>query len=115
MKARDEMQAFREGIHKIVNGYRYEPQNYSIFKNFPLNNKQCLYVAHWAQKGIVYEKGLERLTGYRLSEFNSEDLVAYTHPEDREIVKNITKSVVEHVIRVPVSNQEAHLFLSFRF
>lgn len=115
MKARDEMKVFRESIHRVVNNYEYKRRDYSIFDNFPLNNKQCLYVAHWGYKGIVYEKGLEDLTGYSLGEFSPEDLVAYTHPEDREIVKNITKSVVEHVTRVPVSNQEAHLFLSFRF
>ena len=85
-----------------------------MFENFPLNNKQCLYVAHWGQKGMIYEKGLQSLTGYTLAEFNAEDLVAYTHPEDREIVKNITTGVVEHVIKTPTTNEEAHLFLSFR-
>tara|TARA_R110001606_G_scaffold367633_1_gene523183 strand:+ start:317 stop:1057 length:741 start_codon:yes stop_codon:yes gene_type:complete len=115
MEDRLEMQAFREGIRDIVKDYKYTPRDYSIFEKFPLNNKQCLYVAHWADKGIVYEKNLESLTGYTLTEFNAEDLVAYTHPDDRDIVKNITKGVVEHVAKIPTSNEEAHLFLSFRF
>lgn len=114
MKERDEMKTFREGIHKVVSQYKYTNVDYSIFENFPLNNKQCLYVAHWAYKGVVYEKGLEALTGYTLAEFNAEDLVSYTHPEDREVVKDITKGVVEHVTKIPTSNEEAHLFLSFR-
>tara|TARA_R110002050_G_scaffold173352_1_gene305500 strand:+ start:7762 stop:8502 length:741 start_codon:yes stop_codon:yes gene_type:complete len=115
MKDRIEMQAFREGIRDIVKNYKYIPKDYSIFEKFPLNNKQCLYVAHWADKGMIYEKNLESLTGYTLAEFNAEDLVAYTHPDDRDIVKKITKGVVEHVIKIPTSNEEAHLFLSFRF
>ena len=115
MDSRKEMESFRKRIHKIVGEYEYKPKDYSVFENFPLNDKQCLYVASWAYKGMIYEKNLEQLTGYTLDEFSPEALVDYTHPEDRQIVKDITKGVVEHVINTPFNENESHLFISFRF
>lgn len=115
MNSRSEMESFRKGIHKVVKKYDYETKDYSIFENFPLNDKQCLYVAHWAYEGMIYEKNLEKLTGYTLDEFSPEDLVGFTHPEDRQIVKDITKGVVKHVIETPFNGTDSHLFISFRF
>ncbi|WP_298501840.1 LuxR C-terminal-related transcriptional regulator [uncultured Maribacter sp.] len=115
MKAGDEIKNLRENIQKTTGTYSSKLENYAIFDQFPLNSKQCLYVANWRSRGIVYEKGLENLTGYTLKEFNTEDIIAYTHPEDRELVKNITTGVVSHVISTPIQNKESHLLLSFRF
>lgn len=115
MSAKNEMRNFREDIHGIVGEYIYEAKEYGSLDNFPLNHKQCLYIAHWGKKGMVYERNLEQLTGYTLEDFSPEDLVGYTHPEDRQIVKDITKGVVNHVINTPFFDQEPHLFLSFRF
>ena len=114
MSVHQEMKTFRQDINKLVETYHYEKADYGVFKSFPLNTRQCLYVANWALGGIIYEKYLEQLTGYTLTEFNAEDLVAYIHPEDREMVKKITKGVIEHVIKTPISNSDPHLFLSFR-
>ena len=112
---REDMYDFRNEIKKIVQAYEYEPVSYDRLYNFPLNSKQCLYIAHWYGEGIVFEKGLEALTGYTLEEFNPEDLVYYIHPEERELVKNLTQEVVKHVINVDLRAGQAHLFLSFRF
>ncbi|MBM1105428.1 PAS domain-containing protein [Aurantibacter crassamenti] len=112
---KNEMFHFRKKIEKIVKKYDYEPVSYEPLETFPLNSKQCLYVAHWYADGIIYQRGLENLTGYTLEEFNMEDLVHHIHPEDRELVKNITQEVVKHVINVNLSEGPAHLFLSFRF
>lgn len=115
MKAENEIVSFREDIQKTVGTHKITPENYALFDHFPLNSKQCLYVANWRSRGIIYEKGLKNLTGYTLDEFNTEHIITYTHPEDRELVKNITKGVVEHVMNTPVLNKESHLLLTFRF
>ncbi len=115
MGSREEMKLFRQKIHNVVDKYTYNSNDYSVLEKFPINKKQCIYVAHWAHKGMVYEKNLTKLTGYKLNEFSPEDLVAYTHPEDRQIVKDITKGVVEHVINTPIVDKEPHLFIYFRF
>ena len=112
---RDDMRHFRKEVKKIVSTYDYETVPYDSLNNFPLNTNQCLYVANWNKEGIIYEKGLEALTGYTLEEFNTEDLVHYIHPEERELVKNLTQEVVKYVITVDLRNAPAHLFLSFRF
>jgi len=113
--SREEMYRFRKEIKKVVGAFDYQPVSYDSLNNFPLNSKQCLYVANWNKEGIVFEKGLEALTGYTLGEFNTEDLVHYIHPEERELVKNLTQEVVKYVISVDLRKAPAHLFLSFRF
>lgn len=112
---REEMHRFRNDVKKIVGTFDYKPISYDSLRNFPLNGKQCLYVANWNQEGIIFEKGLEALTGYTLEEFNTEDLVHCIHPEERELVKNLTQEVVKYVIKVDLREAPAHLFLSFRF
>ena len=113
--SREEMLRFRKEVKKVVGKYEYRPVSYDSLNNFPLNAKQCLYVANWNKEGIIFEKVLETLTGYTLEEFNTEDLVHYIHPEERELVKNLTQEVVRYVIRVDLRKAPAHLFLSFRF
>ncbi len=115
MKKDEEIKALRENIQKNNGEVSACSEDYAYFNNFPLNSKQCLYVANWRSRGIVFEKGLKNLTGYSLEEFNTEDIILYTHPEDRELVSNITKGVVMHVVNTPIQNEEAHLLLSFRF
>ncbi|WP_298487893.1 LuxR C-terminal-related transcriptional regulator [uncultured Maribacter sp.] len=115
MRENEEIKDLRQNIQENFGAYHKKLEDYDYFNNFPLNSKQCLYVANWRSRGIVYEKGLENLTGYKLEEFNTEDIISYTHPEDRELVKNITKGVVMHVVNTPIQNEEAHLLLSFRF
>jgi len=112
---RKEMFRFRKEIKKVVGDYEYRPVSYDSLNNFPLNSKQCLYVANWNKEGIIFEKGLQALTGYTLEEFNTEDLVHYIHPEERELVKNLTQEVVKYVITADLRSGPAHLFLSFRF
>jgi len=112
---REEMYRFRKDIKKMVGQYDYRPISYESLQNFPLNDKQCLYIANWKKEGIVFENGLEALTGYTLEEFNTEDLVHYIHPEERELVKNLTQEVVKYVITVDLRKAPAHLFLTFRF
>ena len=112
---RADMRNFRIEVQKKIGEYQYEPKAYSSLLNFPLSNKQCLYVAHWNKEGIVFEQGLEALTGYTLEEFNTEDLVHYIHPEERELVNKLTQEVVKYVIDVDLRNGPAHFFLSFRF
>lgn len=115
MKAGNDIKEFRENIQKTVGTRPSEQEKHALFDNFPLNSKQCLYIANWRAGGIVYEKGLKSLTGYTLDEFNTENIIEYTHPEDRELVQNITKGVVAHVIHTPIQNKESHLLLTFRF
>ncbi|WP_209400793.1 LuxR C-terminal-related transcriptional regulator [Pseudozobellia sp. WGM2] len=110
-----DMHKFRLEVQKKIGEYQFRPKTYSSFQNFPLNNKQCLYVAHWNKEGIIFERGLEALTGYTLEEFNTEDLVHYIHPEERELVNKLTQEVVKYVIDVDLRKGPAHLFLSFRF
>ncbi len=112
---RSDMYDFRKRIQKRIGAYVYEPLSYAPLENYPLNSKQCLYIAHWNRNGIIFEKGLEALTGYTLNEFNTEDLVHYIHPEERELVKNLTQEVVKYVITVDLRDRPAHLILSFRF
>ncbi|MGB7394853.1 MAG: PAS domain-containing protein, partial [Pricia sp.] len=112
---RADMHSFRKRIQRTVRDYNYEPLSYVSLENFPLNDRQCLYVAHWNKGGIIFEKGLEALTGYTLADFNTEDLVHYIHPEERELVKNLTQEVVKYVISVDLRKAPAHLFLTFRF
>ncbi|CAM4167237.1 LuxR C-terminal-related transcriptional regulator [Zobellia roscoffensis] len=112
---RNHMRAFRNEVKRDVSKYEYEAIPYASLDNFPLNPKQCLYIAHWAKDGIVYERGLEQLTGYSLSEFNTEDLVHYIHPDERELVNKLTQEAVKYVVKTDLRKGHAHLFLSFRF
>jgi len=91
------------------------PEKFSVFEHFPLNKKQCLYIFNWESRVIVHEKGLKSFTGYALEEFDTKDVINYTHPEDRELVKNIIYGVVNHVLNTPIQSKEAHLLLSYRF
>ncbi|WP_276168450.1 helix-turn-helix transcriptional regulator [Zobellia alginiliquefaciens] len=114
-KHREHMRVFRNEVHRDVSKYEYEAIPYSSLEGFPLNSKQCLYIAHWAKQGIEYERGLKELTGYTLSEFNTEDLVHYIHPEERELINRLTQEAVKYVVKTDLRKGHAHLFLSFRF
>ncbi|WP_289038148.1 LuxR C-terminal-related transcriptional regulator [uncultured Zobellia sp.] len=112
---RDHMRVFRNEVKRSVSNYEYESKPIGTLDAFPLNSKQCLYVANWAKGGVIYEKGLEQLTGYTLSEFNTEDLVHYIHPDERDLVNRLTQEVVKYVVKTDLRRGPAHLFLSFRF
>ncbi|WP_201799517.1 LuxR C-terminal-related transcriptional regulator [Zobellia amurskyensis] len=114
-KHRDHMRVFRNEVKRSISDYEYESISLATLDNFPLNSKQCLYVANWVKEGIIYERGLEKLTGYTLSEFNTEDLVHYIHPDERELVNRLTQEAVKYVVKTDLRKGHAHLFLSFRF
>ncbi|MEO9892594.1 LuxR C-terminal-related transcriptional regulator [Aurantibacter sp.] len=111
---RKNMQLFKSEIKSIVSNYECNKVSYEHLDNFPINSKQCIYVACWLHGGNVFEKGLKNLTGYDLEEFNTEDLIEYIHPDDRELVMNIVQEVIKHAIAVDLSEGPAHLFLTFR-
>ncbi|MRI00905.1 PAS domain-containing protein [Kriegella sp. EG-1] len=111
---RKEMQLFKSAIRNIVSNYECDRMSYDHLSNFPINSKQCIYVACWFEGGNVFEKGLKNLTGYDLDEFNTEDLIGYIHPDDRDLVMNIVQEVIKHAITVDLSDGPAHLFLTFR-
>ena len=108
------LKAFRKNIAEELNGYDSEGIGYDKLAHFPLNEKQCLYVFHWGQGEIIYERGLQVLTGYTVEEYDLEDMMQYVHPDNRYFVSNITKEAVEHAIGTDTSEVDTRLFITFR-
>jgi len=109
------LKSFRKKIAKEVSAIDYQESQYDDLAHFPLNEKQCLYVFHWGRARIIYERGLQRLTGYSVEEYNLEDMMQHVHPHDRYFVSNITKEAVKHTYGTDTSQIDTRLLITFRF
>ncbi len=111
----DILKAFRKKISDEVSDHDFDSNSYDNLAHLPLNVKQCLYIFHWGRGKIVYERGLQKLTGYTIEEYYLEDMMRYIHPDDRYFVSNITKEAVEHTFETDASEINTRLFITFRF
>lgn len=73
-----------------------QKKDYSDLDNFPLNQRQALYILNWSIPAVTYSKGIEDLLGYSEFEFDHEKALTFLHPEDLELVNRITRATVAH-------------------
>ena len=99
-----------------VKDFKLIPKDYSVLKNFPLNQNQCLYLVNWQNSSVPVQIQVDKILGYKPSEFNLNTILNLPHPEDKEIVLRVTKGVVEHALSYTTINREdsSHT-ISFRF
>lgn len=109
-------QHFISDIVNKLKGQCYNKIDISNIEDFPLNAKQCLYVADWQRGKMVYQKDLDKMLGYNKNEFTLEKILEIAHPEDLGVVRRITQAVVNHLTNhTQFSRDNTSQIITYRF
>lgn len=65
-------------------------------ETYHLIDSEAVYTICYKIKSIGMERGIEKMLGYKLSDFNFDNLHELIHPEDREMVCHIVMSAIKN-------------------
>ncbi len=109
-------QQFINDIKIRLKDYYCNKNDVTNIEQFPLNAKQCLYVADWQNAKIVYQRNVDKILGYNNIEFTLEKILGIAHPEDLDVVRRITQAIVYHLTNhTQFSYDDTFLLISYRF
>lgn len=95
---------------------KINPKDYSTLINFPLSQNQCLYLVNWQNSTVPIQIQVDKILGYKPSEFNLNTILNLPHPDDKEIVLRVSKGVIEHALSFSTIHREnSSHYISFRF
>lgn len=83
------------------------------FEHFQLVNSQAVYVVSYKAERITLQKGIKELLGYDCKDFQFDNLSQLIHPDDREMVCNISMSAIKNALKFGLDYSD-RLYLSFR-
>jgi len=109
-----DMAAFSLQVADFVKDFKFKPRGFQSLENFPLNQKQCIYVIDWKLDKITFERGLEALTGYTAEEYDFKSIVNNMHPEDAKSVSRISKGIIIHTVNYAQTNTSTSVLVTFR-
>ncbi len=94
---------------------KIKSKDYSILKNFPLNNNQCLYLVNWKNSTVPVQRRIDKILGYKPSEFDLLTILNLAHPDDKDLVLRVSKGVIHHALNFStISIENSSHSISFR-
>ena len=111
----DKKSIIKESAQKLK-ALELNPKDYSVLENFPLSQNQCLYMVNWQNSTVPIQKQVDKILGYKPSEFNLLTILNLPHPDDKEMVLRVTKGVIEHALSFStIARENSSHYISFRF
>ncbi len=110
-------QHFVKETAKSLVGKNFLDYSSKNVKDFPINSKQALYIVDWQQSEVSFQRNIDKLLGYDEQEFKLETILDIAHPNDLELIKRITQTVVNHLVQKETYNlgyDNASLLITYR-
>jgi len=107
----------QEFIEKAFSAFKEENSNvdnFSLITEKKISKGECIYLYDLPQNKLLYQKGFLSCLGYQDDVISFEFLFNNIHPDDIEIVQNITKKAMQYSIDHPKNSKKNQLFITYR-
>lgn len=109
------MNKFAEQVKgSLKNKFSTNIENSNNFEVFNVFHDECLYVYDFSSKKIIYNRGFEKLLGYKDHEITFDIIFGNIHPDDIEIVSRVIRAGVVYCLENPKNSSNNLLTIKYR-
>ena len=108
------MNKFAQQVKNSANNNLLKIKNSNNFDNFNIFYDECLYIFDFNSNKIIYNRGFEKLLGYKNSEVNFDFIFSNIHPDDDGIVKRLIRAAVIYCLDYPNNSYDNLLTIKYR-